>query len=208
MAKAFKSHELDSICATLDQLSHETAKMAEKAFEGLLKHNRKPLAEAQKIGEQVIQDSRQLIETVLSAKETSNMLSTANIVEISSELQKIAYSADKMVINIRRKIDEGVLFSDKAVAELKDIFGAVLNCLNNSHDLFLTKNPVLVEHILQQTVKYEEIIRRYAEEHQDRLIRGVCLPRSSLIYLLILESLKDILWYIRCIAKSFQNLSS
>jgi Na+/phosphate symporter len=180
--------------------------MVEKAFEGLMRHNRKILDEAQKIGDRVAMDSNQLIQIVLSAKESSSILSPATCVEISTEIQKIAYSANKMVNNIRKKIDEGVLFSDKALSELKDIFGAVINCLGTCHDLLLTKNPILVEHILRQTEKYDEITRKYAEEHQDRLIRGICLPKSSLIYLLVLESLKDILWYIKCIAKAFKGV--
>lgn len=207
MAKVIYSHELDSVCTSLDQLSHETAKMAEMAFEGLLKHNRKILVEAQNIGDLVAQESRQLIYMVLSSREKSSVLSTAAVVEIAGELQKIAYSADKMINNIRKKIDEGVLFSDRAISELKDVFGIVLDGLKNCHDLLLTRNPVLVEHILRQTEKYEGISNKYAEEHQDRLIRGICLPKSSLVYLLILESLKDILWYIRCTAKAFKELS-
>jgi Na+/phosphate symporter len=179
--------------------------MSEMAFEGLLMHKRRTLEEARKIGVLVVLESKQLMQDVLIGKESSDVLSTATVVEVTSEIQKIAYSTDKMINNIRKKIEEGVLFSDKAVSELKDIFGAVLNCLKTSHDLFLTQNPVLVEHILRQTEKYDEISRKYAEEHQDRLIRGVCLPKSSLIYLLVLESLKDILWYIRCIAKAFKD---
>ncbi|MDT3705154.1 MAG: hypothetical protein ROZ36_19685 [Thermincola sp.] len=205
MAKVIQSHELDFVCTSLDRFSHETARMSEMAFEGLLMHKRRTLEEARKIGVLVVLESKQLMQDVLIGKESSDVLSTATVVEVTSEIQKIAYSTDKMINNIRKKIEEGVLFSDKAVSELKDIFGAVLNCLKTSHDLFLTQNPVLVEHILRQTEKYDEISRKYAEEHQDRLIRGVCLPKSSLIYLLVLESLKDILWYIRCIAKAFKD---
>lgn len=206
MAKVMNSHGLDSVCTSIDHFSHETSMMVEKAFEGLMKHNRRTLDEAQKIGDRVILESKQLVQAVLSAKESSNVFSMATIVEISSEFQKIAYSAEKMIINVRKKIDEGVLFSDKALSELKDIYGAVLNCLEACHDSVLTQNPVLVEHILRQTEKYDDVTRKYAEEHQDRLIRGICLPKSSLIYLLVLESLKDILWYIKCIAKAFKQV--
>lgn len=206
MTTDINSYGLDCVCTSLDRFSHETAKMAEIVFEGLLRHNRKTLEQAQKLSDQVALESKQLIHKVLTAEECSNVLSPTTIVEIATEIQKIAYSTDKMINNVRKKIDEGVLFSDKATLELKDIFGAVLNCLMTSHDVLLTKNPVLVEHILRQTEKYDDITCKYAEEHQDRLIRGVCLPKSSLIYLLLLESLKDILWSIRCIAKAFKKV--
>ena len=207
MIKVVNSHDLDCVCTSLDRFSHESAKMVEMAFDSLLKHDRRTLDEAQKIGGLVVLESKLLMQNVLSEKEISNVLSTATIVEVLTEIQKIVYSADKMINNLRKKIDEGVLFSDKALAELKDIFSAVLNCLKTSHDLFLTQNPVLVQHILRQTERYDNITSKYAEEHQDRLIRGVCLPKSSLIYLLVLETLKDILWYIKCIAKAFKRVN-
>ncbi|MHB9095621.1 MAG: hypothetical protein ACYC21_13210 [Eubacteriales bacterium] len=205
MVKSICSHDFDDICRALDQLSHDTEKMAGKAFEGLLKHNRKTLEEADRLGEKVEQESKQLTQMVISAKEEPKLLSSTTIVEVSNELQKIRYSVDKMIGSIRSKIDEGVLFSDKAVSELKDIFATVLDGLRNIHDLILTKNPVLVNHIVQKSELYDEVARKYAEEHQDRLIKGICLPKSSLIYLLILESLKDILWYINSIALAFKE---
>ena len=205
MAKSICSHEFDDVCKALDQLSHNTEKMATKAFEGLLKHNRKMLDEAQAIGERVEQESRQLTQMVLASKDESKFLDSATIVEVSSELQKIRYSIDKMVSSIRTKVDEGVLFSDKAILELKDIFAIAIDGLRNVHDLILTKNLVIVNHVVLEVETYDEVAGKYAEEHQDRLIKGICLPKSSLIYLLILESLKDILWYIRTIAIAFKE---
>ncbi len=206
MTKAICSHQLDDICKVLDQLSHDAEKMAAKAFEGLVKHNRKALEEAEKIGAGIESEAKQLTQTVLSAKEESKLLHSTTIVEVANELQKIRYSVDKMTGSIRNKIDEGVLFSDKAVVELKDFFNAVLEGLRNIHDLILTRNPVLIKHIIQQVEEFESTARKYAEEHEERLIKGICLPKSSLIYLLILDSLKDILWYIRGVAIAFREL--
>lgn len=205
MAKSICSHEFDDVCKALDQLSHDAEKMAAKAFEGLFKHNRKTLNESTAIGSRIEQTTKQLTQMVVAEKESSKTIDSTTIVEVSNEFQKIKYSFDKLAGSILTKIDEGVLFSDKAVIELKDIFDCVIDELQNAHDLILTKNPVLINYIVEKAEVYDEVTMKYAEEHQDRLIKGICLPKSSLIYLLILESLKDILWYIKGIALVFKK---
>ncbi len=205
MTQSACSFELDGVCKVLHQMSGDTEKMAVKTFEGFLRHNQKLLEEAESMGAELDQKAKQLTQMVLSAKQESKTLNSATIVEVSNELQKVKYSLDKIIGSVRTKIDEGVLFSDKAVIELKDFFTAGLDGLRQVQDLILTKNQVLVNYLIQKVEAYEEIGRKYAEEHQDRLIKGVCLPKSSLMYLIILDSLKDILWYLRSAAQAFSE---
>lgn len=205
MPKSICPIELDGVCKALDQLSSDTEEMAAKIFEGLLKHNHKILDSADKIGSKIELEAKQLTQMVVSAKEESKILDSTTIVQVSNELQKIKYSLDKIVDNVHSKINDGVLFSDKAVLELKDFFNAVVDGIRQVHDLILTKNSVIIDYIVQKVETYEEVGRKYAEEHQERLIKGICLPKSSLIYLIILDSLKDILWYIKSIAVAFKE---
>ncbi len=206
MAKFVCRHdEFGDICKILDQISHNAEDMAVKAFDGLMRHSRKSLDEAEKIGASIETGAKQLTQLALSAKDMEESLDSSTIVEVCSELKKIKYSLDKIIGSIRTKADEGVLFSDKAMLELKDFFSTAIDGLKHVHDLILTQNPVLISHIIQRAENYEEVARKYAEEHQDRLIRGICLPKSSLVYLLILDSLKDIIWYIKTIALAFKE---
>lgn len=205
MTKDNCAHELDNVCKILDEMTHEAEVMTSKVFDGMIKHKMKPLDEAEKIGSKIEQEAKKLMQTILSAKDQSKNIDAAAVIEISGELQKIRYSVDKMVGAIRSKIDEGVLFSDRAVLELKEFFSGVIDGLNNVHDLVLTQNQVLAKHIIDKVNLYVEKSHKYAEEHHERMIKGVCLPKSSLIYLVILESLKDIMWYIKGIAQAFQK---
>ncbi|PKM81585.1 MAG: hypothetical protein CVU89_08815 [Firmicutes bacterium HGW-Firmicutes-14] len=205
MTKSICSHEFDDVCKILDEISHETEQMTAKAFDGLLRHNRESLSEAEKVGARIEQAAKKLNQAVIAAREESKVLPSTTIIEVNSELKKIKYSLDKTVEQIRIKADDGLLFSDKALSELKDFFTAALEGLQNVHDLILTKNPVIISHIIERSDKYEAIGRKYAEEHQERLIRGICLPKSSLVYLVILDSLKDILRYLKAIALAFKE---
>lgn len=203
MVKALRSHEVDNVNRALDKMFHDAEKLTTIVYEGLLKHNQVFLDEAGKIGTRLEREAKDLTQIVISGQVISEVLDSATILEVAGEIQKIRYSFEKMVGAISGKIYEGVLFSDRAVLELKDFFNAVNDGLRNAHDLVLTQNPVLVKHIVQNFEVFEEKGRKYAEEHQDRLIKGVCLPKSSLIYLVILDSLKDTLRYIQVIAKAF-----
>jgi Na+/phosphate symporter len=199
-------NKCNDVCEILDKVSHDMEMMTSKVFDGLLKHNRKSLKEAEEIGATIEQEAKRLTELVLSAKNEEMKLDSVIInLGISSGLQKMKYSNDKIIASIRTKADDGVLFSDKAVMELKDFFTVIIDGLKQIHDLILTNNHVLVTYIVSKAEAYEEVGRRYAEEHQDRLIKGICLPKSSLLYLLILESLKDILWDIKGIALAFKE---
>ena len=202
MTKEHCSHELDNIGKALDQMSHEAEVMTSKVFDALIKNKMKPLDDAEKIGSKIELEAKQLMQTILSADDQSTMIDSAAVIEVSGELQKIIYSVDKMIGAIRSKIDEGILFSDRAVVELKDFFSAVIDGFNNIHVLVLTHNPVLADHIINNVKLFEEKGRKYAEEHEERMIKGVCLPKSSLVYLIILESLKDTLRFIKGIAKA------
>ncbi len=203
MTKPKCSLKLDEVCKVLIEVAGETEKMAAKVFEGFLRHNRKILQESETIGAQIEQDVKRLTQMVVAAREESKLLDSSTVLEVANGLQKIKYSLDKITGHVRAKIEEGVLFSDKAVLELKDFFTAVMDGLGQIGDLVLTGNRVLSDYLLQKVEKYEETGRQYAEEHQDRLIKGICLPKSSLIYLIILDSLKDVLRYLKSIALAF-----
>jgi Na+/phosphate symporter len=38
-----------------------------------------------------------------------------------------------------------------------------------------------------------KIAERYSEQHEERLIQGICMPKSSPIYLGVIESLKGVI---------------
>ena len=205
MTKSLCTHEFDEVCRLLDKLAHDTEQMTGQAFEGLMRHSRKNLEKAEVIGRSIDKSAKQITAMVLAAKEDSKILPTTTIVEIINQLEKIKYSLDKIIDSIGSKADEGVLFSDKAMFELKDFFEAAQDGLKNVHDLILTRNAVLIDHIVEKADSYEVKGRKYAEEHQDRLIKGICLPKSSLIYLLILDGLKDILRFVKQIGIAFRE---
>jgi len=207
MTKSICSLQFDDMCKQLDKIAYDTERMLTLSFEGLLQHNSKKLKGSEELAREIEQVAKQLTHLVLDSNKEARPgeWEPTIILEVISNIQQIKYSTEKINASIRNKADDGVLFSDKAMTEMKDIFGVTLDCLRHIRDLIQTKNEVLVEHLLQRTSTYEEVLRKYADEHENRLLKGICLPKASLIYLLVVDSLKDILWYVKTIAKKFKD---
>lgn len=207
MTKSICSLEFDGLCRQLDKITDDTERMLNLSFEGLIHHNRNKIIESDKIAREVEKLAKQLTQLVLDSNRDAKPgeWEPVLILEVIRNIEQIKYSTEKINASINNKISDGIMFSDKAVTEMKDIYGVVLDCLRHVRDLMQTKNSVLVDHLLQRTGAYEEVINRYTDEHENRLVRGICLPKASLIYLLIIDSLKDILWNIRTTARKFKD---
>lgn len=100
----------------------------------------------------------------------------------------------QLSLAVQNKIREGLLFSDKAVAEIRELFEGTEELLGHFQDLLVTHNSVLRQYIVGKTLEFEEKMRHFATEHEERLIKGICLPRSSTVYLGLLDAFKEILW--------------
>ncbi|MFZ5639828.1 MAG: hypothetical protein ACOY4Q_03955 [Bacillota bacterium] len=207
MTKSICSLEFGDLCKKLDRFADDAVRMLALSFDGLLYHNRNKLNESDQVARETEKLAKELTQLVLESnrEEKPGEWEPALILAVIHNIQQIKYSVEKINASVHNKINDGVLFSDKAVTELKDVYGVALDCLRHVHDLMQTKNAVLVDHLLQRTEAYGEVIRKYTDEHENRLVRGICLPKASLIYLLIVDSLKDILWNVKTIAKKFKE---
>jgi Na+/phosphate symporter len=83
-----------------------------------------------------------------------------------------------------------------------------MDLLERLPDLILTQNKLLAQHIGEQVRSVFKIANGYSEEHEERLIQGVCTPKSTPIYLGILESLKGIIAHTLEVSGKIVSLSS
>ena len=109
---------------------------------------------------------------------------------------------------LKSMIQENVFFSDRAVKEVNDIFQEAMDLLENIPDLIVTQDKPLAQHIGEQVRSVFKIANGYSEEHEERLIQGVCTPKSSPLYLGILESLKGIIGHTLEVSGKIVSLSS
>src|SRR3989338_4202319 len=106
-------------------------------------------------------------------------------------------------VSVKTKVNEDLLFSDKAIGELKYLSENTREVIKNAGDAFLTKNQFLLGHALEKGSHLNEIADSYALEHEERLIEGVCMPKASPVFLNMLECIVRLNWYTMMALKKF-----
>ena len=101
---------------------------------------------------------------------------------------------DKLLEAVEKKIDGGILFSDTAATELDTIFKDLIAYIGNIKDYLLTGNKVLKQHIRVEAERNTQLARDFATKHEERLIQGICQPRSSAVFLDILDGISGMFY--------------
>ncbi len=118
-------------------------------------------------------------------------------------LQRIGGHIDSLNESISKKIKDDILFSDRAVSELTILFQKLKEALKSTADLLVTKNPILVQHIIECE---EDVVKKaleFATQHEERLIEGLCLAVASPLFLNMLNTIRYIAWDTKEIALKF-----
>ena len=111
-------------------------------------------------------------------------------VALLPHLQRVALAIDNLVDKMEIKVETHILFSQKALDEIKQLMVAVGTEFTDVKDYCMTKNPVLKEQIRTDMEKIRKMIYEFEMVHQNRLITGVCMPKASYLYIDMTDSLK------------------
>ena len=111
-------------------------------------------------------------------------------VALLPHLQRVALAIDNLVDKMEIKVETHILFSQKALDEIKQLMVAVGTEFTDVKDYCMTKNPVLKEQIRTDMEKIRKMIYESEMVHQNRLITGVCMPKASYLYIDMTDSLK------------------
>jgi Na+/phosphate symporter len=88
-------------------------------------------------------------------------------------------NAELLIRAIRTMIEEGIPFTDRALREINSLFEKTIELVECVRDAIITRNRVLIRHVLEEGQRCESLANEYALFHQQRLIEGVCMPKAS-----------------------------
>jgi|GEM_PF-1849167 len=128
------------------------------------------------------------------------------LAEIYKGLEVIRDSLKRVANAVQAKIAEKTLFSNKAAEEMRSLFSELHLLFRNLSDFLLTNNEILFNWLKEKQESFEGACRRYATEHEERLVKGICMPRSSTLYLAILENFCNVSWHLFNLAQSCKNV--
>jgi Na+/phosphate symporter len=185
-------------------------KMLELSFQGFRKYTETSLRDVDKVKNEFQKHSTELSHFLIlkSSSYEKGKEWAKPYLSMASSLDRISYNIDGLVDRLRSKVQNKILFSDQAVKEMNLVFQEAMDLLERLPDLILTPNKPLAQNIGEQVRSVLRILNGYSEGHEDRLIQGICTPKSSPIYLGILESLKGVIAHILEVSGKIVSLSS
>ena len=130
------------------------------------------------------------VEKIIGEKEKSE--ADKKYVRLLPALQTIALAIENLMYKMEAKVGSNILFSEKALSEIRELYGLMQEQFRDTKDYIITGNPSLKGSIRQHMEKMFQVIEELAIVHQNRLITGICMPQASYLYLDITDSLKRI----------------
>ena len=175
-------------------LSQNLIRMLEMALHGFGTMTEKSVQEVEKVKKEVQKSSSALADFLITKGVRGEKGSewVKPFLSMSSSFDRMSYNIEGIADRLRRTVQEDIPFSDRAVTETTHIFQEVIGLLKNLPDLILTQNKLLAQQMEEKGKSILRMADHYSEEHEQRLIEGVCVPHSSPLYLDILFSLKGI----------------
>jgi len=190
------------------KISESLNNMLEMTLQGFRKSQEKGIKEAEAIREEVKRHSsdltRFLVERSLSRDRGKEWVKP--YLAIVSSFDRMGYNLDGVLDRLKKRGHEQVLFTDRAIKEISDVFQETIDLLKNLPDLIITQNKLLAQQLKEKGKTIFGMADHYSEEHEQRLIEGVCVPQSSPLYLDILFSLKGIVAHLLDISEKIVML--
>jgi len=183
----------------LGMLNH-TKEMLEMIYMGFRKHNLSSVGKVEEVEERLHKDSECLLKSILREESNEDI---KHFIPVPEHFDRMVNGLNKLFNATKRKIREGVLFSDKSVKEAYKLFNETLVLLNSVSNCISTGNGELAKNLDGNGKRLCELADEYAIFHEDRLIAGVCTPESAPVYLDILESFRSVIWHARKILQEF-----
>jgi Na+/phosphate symporter len=176
------------------KLCQSLIRMLDLAYQGFRKSSEKSIQEAEEFRKEVQQHSSELTLSLIgkSSSPDKGKEWARPYLSIVSSFDRMGYNIDGILDRLKKMVRERIFFTDRAIKEVNDVFQETMGLLGNLPDLILTQNRLLAQ---EMKVKGKQTLKKadgYSDEHEQRLIAGVCVPKASPIYLDILVSLKGI----------------
>lgn len=185
-------------------------KMLELAFEGFRGPTEKFFEEEEEFEDKIYEHSSELTSFIISKSPSSEKEKewVKPYLSIASSLGRLTYNIQGILDRVRGKSENHILFSDQANKEVNDVFQEAVKLLKNLPDLLATESKSLAQRIGEEGRARFKVADSYSEEHEERLINGICVPKHSPLYLSLIESLKGVMVHTLAVTGKIASLSS
>jgi Na+/phosphate symporter len=191
------------------RVSQSLSDMLELAFQAFRKPSDETIREADEAKTEVQKSSAELTRFLIDkgASSDEEKERVKPFISVASSFDRMLYNIEGLLNQLRIMIRENITFSDRAIKETNDVFQEAMNLLEKLPDLIATQSKTEAQQMGEKIRPIFKIANGYSESHEERLMHGICLPKSSPIYLGILESLRGVFLHILEISGKLVSLS-
>ena len=185
-------------------------KMLELAFEGFQSPTERFFKKEAKFEDKIYEYSSELTSFIISRSPPSKKGKewAKPYLSIATSMGRLTYNIQSTLDRVRGKSEHHILLSDQAVKEINDVFQKAIQLLKNVPTLLATESKSLAQRIGEEGWSMLKVADIYSEEHEERLINGICVPQHSPLYLSIIESLKGVMVHTLAVSGKIIALSS
>ena len=115
-----------------------------------------------------------------------------HLVFLPAALERIGDSVEALARCVQTIHREGVPFSERAVAEVRELFDHALELVGGITAAIRSGGGSSLPHTRSAGEEFQKRSDQVALAHQERLLQGVCAPRASSIFLSMLDSFREI----------------
>lgn len=120
-----------------------------------------------------------------------------SLVFLPAALERIGDSIEALARCIGLLHREDIPLSERGHLEILNLFGRAIELMERVSVAIRQGQPGAVGPVRDAGEAFQTICDEIALYHQDRLIRGVCKPRASSVFLSMLDSFREIERYVR-----------
>lgn len=130
--------------------------------------------------------NRRITDYLVKANETELPIADASLIaglfHVVNDIERVGDHAENLADSAKRRITEGIEFSDKAKKQLSDLMDKVVVILKYSLDMFTHGNPRHMKEILRLEDEIDAIEKKLQRSHVKRLTKNKCTPEAGMIF--------------------------
>lgn len=148
-------------------------------------------------------DIEELLKCCLAESPTQEVEKIRPVLNLLSNLKLLSKHLFELMEEIKIKISEDILFSNRAFKQLMDIWSLTTETFRLINSRIQAETGVNADRFLAACNRITALIDQYEIEHEERLIRGVCPIKASSMFLNILDSIRNIIRCFRAVSVAF-----
>lgn len=130
-----------------------------------------------------------LTKTSLTDTERDKLVTLMNTL---NDIERVGDHADNIAELALYKIDNNVVFSDKAIEEISNMFDVTKEVYKMSLLAFKTANIEISKEVILKDDEIDKIEKSLRKNHIDRLNNSICSPKAGIIFLDTIGNLERI----------------